>query len=271
MPFLERDGIRFHYEVSGEGPALVFCHGLTGDLEQPKQLLGAIPAVQLVVWDARGHGSTMPAGPSDHYTFEAFAHDLAALLDHLHIGTAVVGGISMGAAVSTRFALLHPGRVRALVLVRPAWLDSGLPDGLRLYPVVADYLGRYGTDEGRALFSELAEYQALLESFPDAAANIIGQFSQSHAVERRSRLDGIPRDAPIRNWQEVEALQMPALVVGNEPDVVHPWSYAVAWAEHLPLGQLVKVPSKSVDFEVHAHAVREHLAAFLASLHEDHS
>ena len=46
MPFLEHDGIRFYYEVSGSGPALVFCHGLTGDLEQPKELLGEFPQIE---------------------------------------------------------------------------------------------------------------------------------------------------------------------------------------------------------------------------------
>jgi pimeloyl-ACP methyl ester carboxylesterase len=263
MPFLEQDGIQFHYQVSGKGPALVFCHGLTGNLEQSKELLGTVPGFQMIVWDARGHGRTTPAGPSDHFTFEAFAHDLARLLDHLHVRDAIIGGISMGAAVSARYAILHPDRVRALVLVRPAWLDEGLPDGLLLYPLVSEYLRRHGVAEGRQLFAQLAKYQALREQFPDSAATLIGQFSQDEAVERRGRLDFIPRDSPIRSWQEVEALQMPALVVGNEPDVVHPWSYAVAWAEHLPFSRLVKVPSKPADYELHAREVRRHLTGFL--------
>jgi len=266
MQFLERDGIRFHYEVSGAGPALVFCHGLTGNLEQPKELLGALPGHQLIVWDARGHGKTTPAGPADGFTFKVFANDLAAVLDHLQIGSALVGGVSMGAAVSTRFSILHPNRVRALVLVRPAWLDEGLPAGLRLYPVVADFLDRYGVEEGRRMFAELPEYQILRKECSDSAANLIGQFSQDYAVERRSRLDGIPRDAPIRSWQEAEALRIPALVVGNEPDVVHPWSYAVAWAEHLACARLVKVPPRHGDFQAHAQAVRKHLAAFLSNV-----
>ncbi len=83
MPLLERDGIRFYYEVSGDGPPLVFCHGLTGNLEQPKQLLGEFPGFRLIVWDARGHGETQPAGPAEHFNFDTFARDLAALLDDL--------------------------------------------------------------------------------------------------------------------------------------------------------------------------------------------
>ena len=45
MPFLEREGIQFHYEISGDGPPVVFCHGLTGNLEQPKELIQPLRGV----------------------------------------------------------------------------------------------------------------------------------------------------------------------------------------------------------------------------------
>jgi pimeloyl-ACP methyl ester carboxylesterase len=266
MPFYEQDGIQFHYELTGEGPTVVLCHGLTGNLEQPKQLVGFLPGYRQLLWDARGHGKTAPAGPNESFTFDRFALDLAALLDHLRIGSAVVGGISMGAAVSTRFAVRYPDRVRGLVLIRPAWLAEPLPEGLRLYPLVADYLSRFGVERGRKQFEESAGYQSLRGLFPDVAANLLGQFSEDFAIERRSRLEGIPNDAPIRNWNEVEALRISVLVVGNEPDPVHPLAYAVTWAEHLPFSRLVQVPAKSIDFEQHARSVRTHLAAFLESL-----
>jgi pimeloyl-ACP methyl ester carboxylesterase len=174
----------------------------------------------------------------------------------------------MGAAVSIRFAIRYPSRVRGLVLVRPAWLDQPLPEGLRLFPVVADYLERFGADKGCQLLEESAEYRAMLKQFPDAAGGLRNQFFQEHAIERRWRLKGMPCDAPIRNWRQVENLRIPALVVGNEPDLIHPLSYAMKWAERLPLGRFVRVPAKSAGFEQHARAVRAHLAAFLASLQE---
>jgi hypothetical protein len=49
---------------------------------------------------------------------------------------------------------------------------------------------------------------------------------------------------------------MPILVVGNEPDLVQPLSYAVTWAKQLPSGRLVQVPSEVLDFEEHARSVR---------------
>jgi pimeloyl-ACP methyl ester carboxylesterase len=264
MPFLEHDGIRFHYERSGDGPPLVLCHGLTGALENSKDLFGTIPGCTQLVWDARGHGQTKPVGPAGRFTFEVFARDLAALLDHLRIETAVVGGVSMGAAVSTKLALLYPHRVRALILIRPAWLAEPLPERLRLYPVAADYITRFGAEQGARSFESLPEYQTMAAEYPDAAANLIAQFFEDSAAERSCRLQGIPNDAPIRNWEEAAALRMPALVVGNEPDLVHPLSYAIAWAERLPHARFVQVPAKSVDFARYAQSVRTHVAEFLA-------
>lgn len=268
MPFLEHGGIRFHYEVAGAGPALVFSHGLTGKMENARELIGTVPGYRNVFWDARGHGETSPAGPVSGFAFDVFARDLAALLAHLEIQRAVVGGVSMGAGVSTRFAIRYPDRVRALILVRPAWLTESLPEGLELMPEVAAHMERLGPEKGCEAFVQSAAYQALLGRQPETAKALREQFFAESTFERRGRLTGIPCDAPIQSWSEVENLRIPALVIGNEPDYVHPISFARAWAERLPLGRFVRVPAKSDGFEPHAIAVREQVAGFLRSLEE---
>jgi len=123
MPIFEHDSIRFHYEVHGEGHPLVVCHGLTGDLSAPKDLLGEFPGVRLIFLDARAHGKTEPLGPATKLCFKQFASDLYALLDHLKIDRAIVGGISMGAGIAARFAIDFPKSVAGLILVRPAWKE----------------------------------------------------------------------------------------------------------------------------------------------------
>ena len=55
------------------------------------------------------------------------ATDVAALLDHLDIDAAVLGGISLGAAISMRLAASTPWRIKALILARPAWVDEPAP------------------------------------------------------------------------------------------------------------------------------------------------
>lgn len=263
MPFLEHDGIQFHYEQSGEGRDMVFCHGLTGSLENARELIGGVAGYRQFFWDARGHGRTSPAGPREGFAFDVFARDLAALLDHLQIRDAVVGGISMGAAVSVRFAIRYPDRVRALVLVRPAWLTEPLPEGLNLFPTAGRYMERFGPSEGLSHFERTTAYQNLLHDHPDTALGMREQFLLPDALERKSRIIGIPSDAPIRAWSEVAQVQMPALVFGNAPDYVHPMSYATEWAQRLPRGRFVQVPAKSAGFEPYAASVRAHLTEFL--------
>jgi 3-oxoadipate enol-lactonase len=80
----------------------------------------------VLVYDCTGHGtSPRPAGP---YSVEAFADDLARLLDHIGWDRAVVAGASMGGCISLAFAKRHPGRLAALGLVdTTAWYGPDAP------------------------------------------------------------------------------------------------------------------------------------------------
>src|SRR3954469_5820695 len=128
MPTFDHDGLAFHYRDEGRGLPFVFQHGLGGDVSQPFGLYSPPAGVRLIAFDARAHGETRPVGDPKKISLAEFADDLVALLDHLGIDRAVVGGVSMGAAVALSAALRHPARVEGLVLSRPAWLDRPLPE-----------------------------------------------------------------------------------------------------------------------------------------------
>ena len=104
------------------------------------------------------------------------------------------------------------------------------------------------------------------QTAPDTANSLLEQFTKPWALERRARLERIPNDAPIRRWEEVERLKMPALVVGNEPDPVHPLEFAREWAQRLPQGRFARVPAKSLDPEGHREVLRREVASLLESL-----
>ena len=76
----------------------------------------------------------------------------------------------------------------------------------------------------------------------------------------------IPNDAPIADRKEAEQLNIPALVVGNKPDPTHPLEFAQAWAEHLPQGRLIQIPSKIESMENHTLSFQKHLTDFLKSI-----
>src|SRR5512138_204405 len=119
MSILEANHTKLYYEVSGEGPALVFIHGLgssTRDWEY--QIPEFSKQYQVIAVDLRGHGqSDKPEGP---YTIPMFAADLAALLRALNVSSAHIVGISLGGGVAFQFALDYPAMVKTLTIVNSA-------------------------------------------------------------------------------------------------------------------------------------------------------
>src|SRR5690348_2127661 len=100
---------------AGEGPAVVLSHGLLLDQSMfDAQVAALAPEYRVITWDQRGHGGTPAPGP---FSYWDSARDVLALLDHLGIGRAVLGGMSQGGLLSLRAAMLAPERVRGLILI----------------------------------------------------------------------------------------------------------------------------------------------------------
>jgi pimeloyl-ACP methyl ester carboxylesterase len=118
MPTTAANGIEIHYEVHGEGTPLVLAHGYTASLEMWRQQVQPLSAMhRLVIYDLRGHGATTAPADMERYDLARdYVADQVALMDHLGIERAIVGGLSMGGMIAQEFALQHPGRVRTLLL-----------------------------------------------------------------------------------------------------------------------------------------------------------
>jgi 3-oxoadipate enol-lactonase len=119
MPHLRINQMDLHYEETGNGPALLFIHGLgsTGQDWEP-QIRKFSAAYRVITFDLRGHGTTgKPSGP---YSIPLFAGDATELLKALKIGAAHVVGLSLGGCVAFQLALDRPELVRSLVVVNSA-------------------------------------------------------------------------------------------------------------------------------------------------------
>ena len=144
MPKLDRDGVNIHYEVHGDGPALLLTHGYSSTSAMWQGQIAAFARHhKLILWDMRGHGqSDYPQDPAA-YSEALTIGDMAGLLDEVGADRAIVGGLSLGGYMSLAFYRAHPERVRALLIIdtgpgfkkdeaREAWNRRALDTAARL-------------------------------------------------------------------------------------------------------------------------------------------
>ena len=240
---VDSSGVTLAGERVGEGPAVVQLHGLTATRRY--LLHGSVALARkgyrLVSYDARGHGESS-AAPEGTYDYEHLAADLSSVVaEHQGETRPVLAGHSMGCHTAVAHALDHAGDVAALVLAGPVTL--GIPaseETLAYWDALADGLERSGIE------GFMKAYEAGLAADPawtETALRITRERMQLHqhpeGVVRALR--EVPRSLPFEGLEELETLDVPALVVASydEADPGHPYAMAEAWADRLPAARLV--------------------------------
>ncbi len=115
----------------GEGPAVLFVHGLGGAWQNWLENLAPVAdaGFRAVALDLPGFGAS-PLAPGE-VSIPGYAAVVDGVLDGLGLDDAVLVGNSMGGFISTWLALASAARVRGLVLVSPAGVSIQDPDNAR--------------------------------------------------------------------------------------------------------------------------------------------
>ena len=114
------NGIEIDYEDTGRGRPILLTHGhLSSRTAWNGQHQALADRYRVISWDIRGHGQTVSPDDPARYSLELTIEDASALLGHLGLERAVIGGLSLG-YISLAFALAHLEMVEALVIC-----DSG--------------------------------------------------------------------------------------------------------------------------------------------------
>ncbi|ALL68501.1 Putative hydrolases or acyltransferases (alpha/beta hydrolase superfamily) [Paraburkholderia caribensis MBA4] len=259
------DGCRLAFVDEGEGTPVLWQHGLGADRHQPGEVFPAMDGIRRITLECRGHGLSA-LGDVSALSIAQFADDAAGLLDHLDIERAVVGGISLGAAVALRMAGVYPGRVSALVMARPAWACADSPTHLQIYRDVAELLAKHGVDDGERRF-ELSKRLAEVEAVsPDNAASLRGFFRRVNTESTVALLGRIPTQGPGLQRREFDRLTLPTLVIANRQDYVHPVDTAEELAAHIAGSTLRIITSKSISRDDYIAEFKRTIREFLAPM-----
>jgi pimeloyl-ACP methyl ester carboxylesterase/predicted glycosyltransferase len=178
--FVERDGVRLHYEVYGSGePTMLFVPpwSIVHARVYKAQLPYFSERFRCVTYDGRGNGRS--DGPDDPaaYTIDNQVADAVAVMDATRAGPAIIVGLSLGAMIGCALAAYHAERVRAAVLVSTA---AAIGPG---YP----YMAASHFELKRSAFTNWDKYNRdyWLTNYPDFAAHFIGNvFPEPHSTKQ---------------------------------------------------------------------------------------
>lgn len=189
------NGVRIAYQQLGEGPDLVFVHGLAAS-----RAFWFIPYAlplqthfRITLFDLRGHGYSERAPTG--YGVTAMAADLGALLDHLQIARCALIGHSYGGGIALEYTCRHPERIERLALldtkVNSLQPQQLLSDNEHLTPFEIEATSQSGHDWAREqqiglLFLEVVARQRLA-GVPIRARDEFTPFGDGRGALRNAR------------------------------------------------------------------------------------
>jgi 3-oxoadipate enol-lactonase len=243
-PFIAGDGLAIHGESAGEGPSVILCHGITATR---RYVLHGSRALEraghtVVSYDARAHGESDPAPPGQGYGYPELVGDLESVVEAtVGDGRFVLAGHSMGAHTAVAYALRHPERLAGLVAIGPVYRGGEIPvQSLAFWDGLAAALEGGGVDG-------FVEYIDREQGIDPAWRDAVLRFTRArmrlhrHPAALAEALRQVSRSRPFGALEELESLDLPALVVASHDDADpgHPREVAEAYAERLPQARLV--------------------------------
>ena len=262
---LEVAGLGLQGHDVGQGPAVVFQHGLTGSEAQVAECFPADLPLRRLTLECRGHGRSAQ-GPSEALSIDRLACDVLAFADQQGVDRFVAGGISMGAAVALRLAHLVPERIQALILVRPAWIWWSAPKNMAPFVELATCLRQPDLHAARRNFEASPTVAQLRQTGPDNLLSLLRLFDSTNPLATADLIEAVARSGPDLAYGDLYRLRMPTLVVGNALDAIHPLATARVLANAIPGARLQCITPKAVDLNHHLAELRHTLHTFLSDL-----
>jgi pimeloyl-ACP methyl ester carboxylesterase len=258
MAELSYQGHRIGFDEYGEGErSIVLIHGLLMNRRMFERLGPALArrGNRVICVDLLGHGRSGQPDDLRLYSMPLFAEQVVAVLDHLGLERAVVGGTSLGANVGLELAVRHSQRVEGLLVEMPV-LDNALAAVAAIFAPVLLGLraARPAVELSSRLASLIPRTNLLLDIGLDWARRRPGP---SIAV-----LEGLLLGETAPGREQRRLIDQPALVVGHPGDPLHPFSDSGMLIEELRNARLVEANS-IFEWRLRPSRLNDELARFL--------
>jgi len=241
MPSFVHASRRISYREFGDGPrTCVLVHGLLLSKRMHERLAEDLASRgnRVITVDVLGHGQSDRPTDMRQYSMGAFAQQVVALLDHLEVEQAVVGGTSLGANIALEVCSAAPDRLRGMVVEMPVLDNALLACAVAFTPLMV------GLTFGEPIMKIV---QGVTRAIPSRAmpflADVVLDTMRQDPAPSAAVLQGLffARVAPPSS--ERRTFTPPALVIGHRRDPVHPFSDAGMLVEELPNGRLMVADS----------------------------
>jgi pimeloyl-ACP methyl ester carboxylesterase len=235
------DRTRLAYDDLGDGPrTVVLLPGLLFSRRMHEPLAKALArrGNRVLCLDVLGHGESDRPTDMWRYSMTEFGREAIALLDHLGIDEAVIGGTSLGANITLECCSLAPERVRGAVVEMPVLDNALVACAIAFTPLIIGLT--FGERLWRA--ATLPARLAPTERLPLLPRLVVDWAAQDPAASG-AVMQGLffGRIAPHRT--ERATFEMPALVLGHSSDPIHPFSDADRLVREMPNARLVEAGS----------------------------
>jgi pimeloyl-ACP methyl ester carboxylesterase len=237
--FAHIENAKMYYEVAGQGPPFVMIHAGVADSRQwNNEFMHFARTYRVLRYDMRGYGKSEPVdGEFSHMS------DLVSLLDALEIHEPlVVMGCSMGGGLAMDFALTHPSRVRALIMVDSA--PSGLELDVARSSKFADVEKAF--EEGD--LDRVAELETQIwfdgtdrapEQVDPAMRKLLWEMNRLALAHEIKELGKRLPNAPTPAFDRLQELDKPVLVIVGAQDTPYTQAAADYMIQKLPSARKV--------------------------------
>lgn len=257
-------GHRLAYRSYGSGDrVVVLIHGLLMSSEMFARLGPELASRghRVVCIELLGHGASEAPDDFSLYSMTAFGEQVIALLDHLGLERAVIGGTSLGANVSLEVAVANPARVEGLFIEMPVLDNALVAVAVAFTPVLV------ASELGAPLLRLLAAAARRIprsHHLVDIGLDWVRRDPRSSATVLQGLLLG--RTCPPK--AERRRIAAPALVVGHPSDPIHPFSDSDALVEEIEGARLIDANS-ILEWRLNPGRLNAELSAFLDDVHAE--